>query len=235
MLSVGTAAFNCRAKLVETLPALAVSVTACALPTGETVAVNEALVAFAGTVTVVGTATAALLLDKLTHSPPPGAAAFSVTVQASVPAPVIDPLPHDTALNAAAPTDPVPLRLIASEVPLRPLLLLVIVNCPVAAPATAGSKTTLNVTAWPGFSVTGKLAPDTEKPAPVSVAALMVKAKLPVEFKVRDCVDDELTSTLPKTTLVALMLRIRVAASNCRTKLLETLPALAVSVTACAV
>jgi hypothetical protein len=66
MASVGTAAVNCRAKLLETVPDVAVSVTACAVPTDNTVAVNPALVALAGTVTVEGTETAALLLDRLT-------------------------------------------------------------------------------------------------------------------------------------------------------------------------
>ena len=60
------AAFNFRAKLLETPPALAVSVTACADVTDDTLAVNAALVAFAGTVTVTGTLTAALLLARLT-------------------------------------------------------------------------------------------------------------------------------------------------------------------------
>jgi hypothetical protein len=50
--------------------------------------VNPALVAFAGIVTVAGTVTAALELDKLTLSPADGAAPFNVTLQESVPAPV---------------------------------------------------------------------------------------------------------------------------------------------------
>ena len=110
MLSIGTAAFNCRAKLLETLPALAVSVTACADPTDDTIAVNPVLVAFAGTVTVAGTLIAGLLLDRLTLSPPLGAAALSVTVQASVPDPVMDPLLQESAFNAAGAAVPVPLR-----------------------------------------------------------------------------------------------------------------------------
>jgi hypothetical protein len=92
VLSVDTAAFNCRTKWSETLAALAVSVTVCVDPTGDTVAVNPALVALAGTITVAGTVTAALLLDRLTFIPFFGAAARSVTVQASVPEPVMDAL-----------------------------------------------------------------------------------------------------------------------------------------------
>lgn len=67
-LRLGIAVANCRTKLLETPPALAISVAVCAELTGDTVAVNPALAAFAGTVTVAGPVTAALLLDRLTLS-----------------------------------------------------------------------------------------------------------------------------------------------------------------------
>ena len=86
-VNVGTAAFSCKAKLLETLPALAVRVTACAVVTEDTVAVNTALLALAGTTTVAGTVTAALLLVRPTLKPPLPAAVVSVTVHASLPAP----------------------------------------------------------------------------------------------------------------------------------------------------
>jgi hypothetical protein len=65
-------------------------------------------------VTLLGTVTAALLLDRFTFSPPLGAEAVSPTVQASVPDPVMAPLLQDNALNAAGPGPvvPAPLRLI---------------------------------------------------------------------------------------------------------------------------
>ncbi len=91
-LSVGTAAPSDRAKVSATLPALAVRVTVRAVLTDETVAVKLAVVAPAATVTVAGTVTDELLLARLTAKPPVGAAAFRVTVQLSVPAPVIEPL-----------------------------------------------------------------------------------------------------------------------------------------------
>jgi hypothetical protein len=109
---VGTAAFNCRAKLLETLPALAVSVTACADVTDDTVAVNPALLAFAGTVNVAGTVATALLLARLTLKPPLPAAAVKVTVQLSLPDPVMDALLQESALNAPAPAVPVPVGFI---------------------------------------------------------------------------------------------------------------------------
>jgi hypothetical protein len=144
MLNVGTAAFNCRAKFLETPPALAVSVTGCADVTDDTLAVNPALVAFAETVTVAGTVTAVLLLARLTLRPPLAAAEVSVTVQLSLPDPVIEALLQVSALNAAGTGVPVPLRLITA-VPLVQELLW-IVSCPVAAPVAVGSNRTCSVT-----------------------------------------------------------------------------------------
>jgi hypothetical protein len=82
--------------------------------TDDTVAVNPALLALAGTVTVAGTVTAALLLARLTLKPPLPAAAVSVTVQLSLPDPVIDALLQESALNAPVPAVPVPVRLITA-------------------------------------------------------------------------------------------------------------------------
>jgi hypothetical protein len=126
MLSVGTAAFSCRAKIFETLPEVAVSVAAWAVETDATVAVNPALVALAGTVIMAGTVTAALLLDRLMLNPPAGAAEVSITVQASVPDPVIVPLPQERALNAAGGAVPVPARRIVAVEPFEELLLMLI-------------------------------------------------------------------------------------------------------------
>ena len=129
-----------RAKVFDELPALAVRVTVVELLTVPAVAVKLALVAPEATVTDEGTVTAALLLARLTASPPLAAAAFSVTEQVSVPAPVIEPLVQ---LNALSTGMPVPLRLTAVEVPVEELL--VRVSVPVAVPAAAGSNSTLSV------------------------------------------------------------------------------------------
>ena len=88
-------------------------------------AVNPALVAFAGTVTVLGTVTAELLLDRFTLSPPLGAAAVSVTVHASVPDPVMVPLLQYSALSAVGAAVPVPLRLITAVPLVEELLVMV--------------------------------------------------------------------------------------------------------------
>jgi hypothetical protein len=89
-----------------------------------------------------------------------------------------------------------------------------------------------SVAAWPGFKVAGNAGPDNVKPAPVSVAPFTVTGTVPVEVKVTDCVAGVLTTTSPNATLVALMLSASIAAFSCRGKLLNTLPALAVIVTA---
>jgi hypothetical protein len=121
MLNVGVYAFSCRANVLDTLLAFAVTVTACAVDTEATVAVNEVAVAFAGTVTVAGTVTEALLLDRPTANPPDGAAEVSVTVQASVPEPVMDDVLQVIPLNAAV-TVPVPVRARVEVFPLAELL-----------------------------------------------------------------------------------------------------------------
>ena len=140
-LSVAVPAPSCRAKVSVTEPAVAVSVTVVVVVTVETVAVKVALEDPAGTVTVAGTVTSVLLLlVRLTAKPPVNAAAFSVTVQLSVPAPVTLPLAQVTPLSTGT---PVPLRLTTVDVPVDELL--VNVSEPVAAPEVAGSKTTVRV------------------------------------------------------------------------------------------
>ena len=139
-LRVGTEAPSDRAKVFDTLPALAVRVAVCAVLTEETVAVKVAVVAPAATVTEVGTVTAELLLARLTAKPPVGAAAFRVTVQLSVPDPVNEPLVQLSPLSTGT---PVPLRVTTVEVP--PEELLVRVSEPEMAPATVGSNCTVSV------------------------------------------------------------------------------------------
>lgn len=197
-----------------------------------TVAVNPALVALAGTVTVAGTDTSPLLLETATLSPPLGAAALRVTVQASVPAVVMVPLLQLNELNAAALAAPVPLRLITAEGLVEELL--VMVSCPVTAPAVEGSNCTVRVAACFGFRVTGNETPDMVKPVPVSAAALMVTGAVPVDVSVTDFFEAVCRATLPKLTLLALTLRVGTAATSCSGKLPELLFADAVNCTDCA-
>jgi len=74
-------------------------VAVCVVVTADTVAANPALVAPAETSTEAGTTTAVLLLLNPTVVPPVGAAPLSETVHASVPAPLIEPFAHVTALS----------------------------------------------------------------------------------------------------------------------------------------
>lgn len=84
--------------------------------------------------------------------------------------------------NAVSTGTPVPLNGITVEEP--PETSLATVSWPVAAPAAEGSNCTVRVADCPGVKVTGSVAPETEKPAPVSVAEVMVVAAAPVEVKV---------------------------------------------------
>ena len=143
-------------------------------------AVKVAVLTPAGTVTEEDTTTAELLLARLTRTPGLTAGAFSVTVQVSVPTPVINPLVQLSALNTGTPA---PVRLIRVEVPVVELL--VKVNEPVSEPAAVGSNCTVSVAVEFGFIVSGKVAPETVKPAPATVAAVTVTAEEPVEESVR--------------------------------------------------
>ena len=79
-LNAGTAAFSCIAKLCEVPFALAEIVAVCEVLTELTVAVTVEEDAPDATVTLVGTATALLLLTSATLRPPEGATEFNDTV-----------------------------------------------------------------------------------------------------------------------------------------------------------
>jgi hypothetical protein len=117
--------------------------------------VNPALTAFAATVTELGIATEGLLVVRLTFSPEFGAAAVNVTVQASVPDPVIDALVQVRELSAAwgAGITPVPLRL-TTVVPFE-VALLTMEICPEAGPAAAGANSTFTLKVSPAAMVIG--------------------------------------------------------------------------------
>jgi hypothetical protein len=137
-VSFGVVAFSVSAKVFDTPAAAAVSVAVCVELTAVAIAVNAALVDPEAIVTEAGTVTALLLLAKVTVVAVV-AADVSVTVQASVPAPVSDPLLQESALNVDA-VCPVPLRVtVAVDA------LLLIVTAPVNEPAAVGSKLIVSV------------------------------------------------------------------------------------------
>jgi hypothetical protein len=122
------------------VPTVAFRVTDCAVITGETVALKAAVVAPVATVTEAGTVTAVLSLDRLTTSPPVGAAAFTVTWQASVAAPAMELLVQVTSVGTGV---PVPLSAIVSVGFVD--VWVVTVNVPVTAPAAVGANLTVNL------------------------------------------------------------------------------------------
>lgn len=99
--SICMSASTSKAKVFDTEPWVAFRVTAWLLAVHEEGAENAALVAFAGTVTLAGTVTTELLLERFTLSPPVGAAALNVTVQGSEACPAKDALLQEIALSVA--------------------------------------------------------------------------------------------------------------------------------------
>jgi hypothetical protein len=138
--SVGFDAPSCSANVCVALPALAVNVTVVAVVTEFTVAVKLPLLVPPANATLTGTVTAESLLARPTENPLLGAAVFSVTVQLSVPAPVMDPLEQVRPVSTGT---PVPLSATFVEVPVEELL--VNANTPVADPAVVGTNCTVSV------------------------------------------------------------------------------------------
>ena len=124
---------------------------------------------------------------------------------------------------------PVPLRLINTLALVDELLWTV--RCPTAAPVTIGLNCTSTFTAKPGFKVTGNATPDIVKPVPVSVPELTRTGAVPVDASVTGSVNAVDVVTSPNVRLVGSIVNFGTDAFNCRVKLLETPPALAVIVT----
>lgn len=127
------AAFNCTPADAEMPVALADTVTACATFTAATVAEKLPLVEPAGSAIEAGTTNDELLLVRPTVRPPLGTVVFVVTVQLSVPAPVIVVLAQ---FNLVSLGTPLPFSPIFHEAPLDALLLME--RLPVVDPVAAG-------------------------------------------------------------------------------------------------
>jgi hypothetical protein len=87
----------------------------------------------------------------------------------------------------------------------------------------------------PGFNVTGNFAPGNENPVPLTLPALTVKAPVPDEVMVTDCVAGVFIWTLPNPTVVELRLRLVVVAFRVRANVFDTPAAVAVNVAVCVV
>jgi hypothetical protein len=230
VLRIGNAAFSWSAKFSVAAPAFAVRLAVCAVGTPDTFNVNWPEVPFAATITAGGAITAALLLDRATLKAPAGAGWPIVTVQTSVPVPVMDALLQEKPVSCG-----IPVPFSATTAVLFVEELLVTVNWPVAAPSAEGVNCTLSVADLPAFTVSGKVPEMRVNPAPVTVAPLMVTGPVPVEFRFTDWAASAFTATLPKDTLVALTLSVGTGAFCTRAKVSVTVPSLAVTVTACGV
>jgi hypothetical protein len=92
----------------DVVPCVAVNVAVCDDVTTDTFAVKRAFFAPEATVTEAGTETAPLLLAMSTTIPLPGAAPFSVTVQVSAPAPIIEEFVQLRPDNEGVDCDPLP-------------------------------------------------------------------------------------------------------------------------------
>ena len=140
--SVIEAASNCTPAKAKKPVALAETVTACATFTAETVAEKFPLVEPAASVIEAGTTKDGLLLLRLTFRPPMGTAVLVVTVQLSVPAPVIVVLVQLSwaSLGTPLPCSPILLKAPSDE-------LLVKSSSPVAEPVTVGSNCKVTVAA----------------------------------------------------------------------------------------
>ena len=106
---------------------------------------------------------------------------------------------------------PVPLSATIAVLPLVELL--VIVSCPVTAPAEVGKNCIWSVAVWDGFNISGKLPPTMVKPAPLIDAEFTVTAEVPVDVSVTDCVVGEFTVTFPKLKLAVVTVNCGFAAT----------------------
>ena len=227
--------FNCMENSSTTPPELAVSVAVCAELTEEKVAIKLADVDPAVTVTEVGTVTARLELAKFTLNPPLGAALFSKTEHASVPAPVIETIaqliPVSTGADAAGPETAFNCKANASVTP--PASAVNVATCVELTDAMLAVKLALvdpEATVTEAGTVTSLL----------SLARLTVIPPLPaapfsaiVQLSVPAPVTEELAQLSPLNTAVPA--EAWLAASSCRAKVSAAPPALAVRVAVCVI
>lgn len=182
------------------------------------VAVKVPVDALAGTVIEDGTVTAELLLARLTNSPPAGAGVPRLTVQVSVPAPVIELLAHEIALS---PDVPVPLMLTVM-LPVEELP--AIVRTPVNELTWGEVKVNVSFAVCPGLRVAGVVRPDAANREPATERLEIVTGEVPVDVRVIDCLAVCPATTFPKFTFVELTLKVAVPATPLPLILTTTLP-----------
>lgn len=82
-------------------------------------------------------------------------------------------------------------------------------TCPVTAAAEPGVRLTVRAIDCPGWRVSGKVAPASLNPDPLTVAELTVRSRFPVDVRVSERVAVEFIVTFPKSRFVALTDRLR--------------------------
>jgi len=105
---------------------------------------------------------------------------------------------------------------------------LLIASLPLDVPAVVGLNRTVTAVDCPGFSVTGRLAAETEKPAPDALALLIERGAVPADLRVIDSVAEALRLTFPKERLFALQLMVATEGSSCNVRLFVALDELAI-------
>src|SRR5205814_6588214 len=96
---------------------------------------------------------------------------------------------------------------------------------------------TFSVSDCPGFNVAGSVAPETEKPLPITLALLTVTGAVPVELKVKGCDTTVPMNTLPNPIELPPTAKagVPVADDIVMTNVVDTPPAWAVMVANCVV
>ena len=109
---------------------------------------------------------------------------------------------YDDGFALMEPCVPVPLRGIDAG---EPAALLVMEMLPDALPAEVGANCAVIFALPPALIVAGSVRPDMLKPVPVALAAVIVSAPLPGFESIIVCEELLPTLTLPKETLVGLI------------------------------
>jgi hypothetical protein len=160
---VDASPFNLIEVVLATEPCFAVRVTVCVEVTEAMLAEKFTLVAPEGMVVEAGTPIELLLLERSTTKPLLGALLLIITVQLSVPAPVIDPLAQLNPARDGEPPEPLPCSRIEFVVVRVLSIKAATFNSPVSSVVEPGSKRTCATTLLPAARVSGNVPDCTVK------------------------------------------------------------------------
>jgi hypothetical protein len=192
----------------ETDPCVAVRLIVCDELTAAIVATKGALFAPDATVTEAGTAIALLLLARLTTNPVLGAAAVKVTVQLSLPAPIIEGAEQLRAEREAVPElEPFPCSLMVLDelVAAREVLIVVRLSVPVESVVVLGWYCTFTEILCEARRVVGKAFEATLKALLEVLRSVSCRGELPELVTVMLFEAAVPTLTSPNSTSVGVM------------------------------